>query len=262
MPFHIDLSNQTAIITGVTSGIGAGIAKMFARANANISGCGLEPIDHENVQEFIRNCRRENGITPVYVQTDVTDRAKLKNFVELTVEKFGSIDVVASNAGTNVYRGAENCSEEDWLANMRLNLESHWILAKLCKPHLDKSSNGVIIINSSSHCLNTIAGSFPYNIAKTGLKALIQSLTVEWAPSIRTIGIAPGFIDTKLAEEYFSTFPNPAVKRAEIEHAHPLHRLGTPEEIGGWFVFLSSQYAAFAGGQTYIIDGGRSAVMM
>lgn len=262
MPFNIDLSNKTVIVTGMSSGIGAGIAKMYAKANANIAGCALEPPGHEYVQEFIRTVEKESGKTPFYSQVDVTRFNEMENFVHRAAEHFGGIDILASNAGTNVYKGAEHCSREEWLFNMNLNLESHWNMAKLCKPYLEKSANGVIIINSSSHSLNTISGSFPYNIAKKALTGLIQSLTVEWGPSIRVVGVAPGFIDTKLAKEYFDTFPDPALKRSETEQAHPLHRLGTPEEIGGWFVFLSSHYAAFAGGQTYLIDGGRSSVMM
>ena len=145
---------------------------------------------------------------------------------------------------------------------MDLNLKSHWQLAKYCKPFLEKSTNAVIIVNASCHVFSTMSGSFPYNVAKTGLKALVQSLTIEWGPTIRVIGVAPGFIDTPLNVKWFEGFPDPAAKRKEVEDAFPLKRLGTPEEIGGWFVFLSSQYAAFAGGQIYLIDGGRSAVMM
>lgn len=260
--FNIDLSNKTVVITGVSSGIGAGIAEAYAKAGANIAGCAVERNEHDNVKQFIETVKKESGKTPLYFQVDVTQQNQLESFINNVVLHFGGIDILASNAGANVYRGAENCSREDWLFNMNLNLESHWNIAKICKPHLEKSGNGVIVINSSSHSYNTISGSFPYNIAKTALKALIQTLTIEWGPKIRTIGVAPGFINTQLAENYFNTFPDPALKRKETEQAHPLNRIGTPEEIGGWFVFLSSHYAAFAGGQTYLIDGGRQTVMM
>jgi NAD(P)-dependent dehydrogenase (short-subunit alcohol dehydrogenase family) len=107
-----------------------------------------------------------------------------------------------------------------------------------------------------------VEGSFPYNIAKTALKALVQSLTLEWGPQIRTVGVAPGFIDTSLSKEWFDSFPDPKEQRKKTIESFPLKRLGTAEEIGGWFVFLSSKYASFAGGQTYLIDGGKSALMM
>ncbi|TSD63847.1 SDR family oxidoreductase [Inquilinus sp. KBS0705] len=262
MPFNIDLSNKTVLITGVSSGIGIGIASMFARANANIAGCSLEAKENIGVQNFIQEVFKHSGKQPFYVKTDVTNMEDLKEFVNASANHFGGIDIVASNAGTNIYKGAEDCSHEDWLYNMNLNLESHWNIARLSKPFLEKSPDGVIIINTSCHAFNTTAGSFPYNIAKSGLRALVQTLTVEWSPAIRTVGVAPGFIDTRLAEEWFNGFSDPQEARKNTEAAYPLKRLGTTDEIGGWFVFLASDYAAFAGGQTFLIDGGRSAIMM
>jgi NAD(P)-dependent dehydrogenase (short-subunit alcohol dehydrogenase family) len=94
------------------------------------------------------------------------------------------------------------------------------------------------------------------------LNALIQSLTIEWSPAIRVVGVAPGFITTELTEKYFESFTEPAREREKAIKKFPLKRFGTPEEIGGWFVFLSSGYANFAGGQVYLIDGGNAALMI
>lgn len=262
MSFTIDLSGKTVLITGVSSGIGTGIAKMFAKAGANIAGCALDEENSHGAHQFIKEVEGQSGKSPLYVKTDVTDIKGIEQFVNRTIDKFGSADILASNAGTNIYKGAEACSREDWLYNMNLNLESHWNFARIAKPFLDQSGNGVIILNTSCHAYNTTPGSFPYNVAKSGLKALVQTLTVEWSPLIRTVGIAPGFIDTRLARDWFDGFSDPAEARRKTEAAYPLQRLGTVDEIGAWFVFLASEYAAFAGGQTYLIDGGRSAVMM
>lgn len=261
MPFEINLTGKTALITGVTSGIGAAIAAMYAKANANIAGCALEAKDASSAQAFRQQMYELSGKYPLYVQTDVTMLDQLENFVQKTVTHFGSIDILASNAGANVFRGAATCSPSDWQYNLDLNLTSHWHIARLCKPWLEQSGQGVIVFNASCHAFSTLSGSFPYNIAKTGLTALVQSLTIEWGPNIRVVGVAPGFIDTRLNIEYFNTFPDPAQERQNTINKFPLKRLGTPEEIGAWFVFLSSDYAAFAGGQVYLVDGGRSAVM-
>lgn len=261
MSFNINLSNKIVVITGVSSGIGAAVAKCYASANAKIAGCALESPDDPKIRCFIETVIKESGMTPLYIQADVTCKVDLKNFISRTIEEYGSIDILASNAGTNVYRGAINCTDEDWKYNMELNLEAHWNIARLCKPFLEQS-NGIIIINSSCHAFSSVEGSFPYNIAKTALKALVQSLTLEWGPQIRTVGVAPGFIDTSLSKEWFDSFPDPKEQRKKTIESFPLKRLGTAEEIGGWFVFLSSKYASFAGGQTYLIDGGKSALMM
>lgn len=261
MPFSIDHSEKVVLLTGATSGIGLGIARQFARAGAVVVGCGLEAPDM--AQEFVEIVRQESGREPLYVQTDVTKPDELQRLVQETIDRFGRIDVLASNAGTNVFAGAEACSEEQWEMNLNLNLASHWRLARLCKPYLEAApGGGVIVVNASCHAYSSIPGCFPYNVAKTALAGLVRSLTLEWSPAIRTVGVAPGFIDTRLNEAWFDTFPDPAAERARTEAQFPMQRLGTPDEIGGWFVFLASDFARFAAGQTYLIDGGRGAVMI
>ncbi|MBO0931989.1 SDR family NAD(P)-dependent oxidoreductase [Fibrella aquatilis] len=262
MAFDIDLSSKIVLITGVSSGIGAGIARMYAKAGAQIAGCALEPNPHPHVQQFRESVLTESGREALYVQADVTRLTDLEALVAATVARFGRIDVLASNAGANVFSGADQCTPDEWRHNLNLNLESHWQLARLCKPYLEASGEGVIVINSSCHAFSSLPGCFPYNIAKTALKALVQSLTLEWAPAIRTVGVAPGFIDTDLTRVYFDTFPDPAAEQRKTEHRFPMKRLGTPADIGAWFVFLSSPFGSYASGQTYLIDGGKAAVMM
>ena len=263
MPFTVDLSDRVILITGVTSGIGLGIARQFAKAGATVVGCGLDADDSPGALEFRRVVRNESKREALYVPADVTRLDDLERLVAQTIETFGRLDVLASNAGTNVFRGAETCTDDDWAFNLDLNLASHWRLARLCKPHLERSlAGGVIVINASCHGFSSQPGAFPYNVAKTALLGLVRALTLEWSPFIRTVGVAPGFIDTPLNEQWFETFPDPAAERERTINQFPMRRMGTPDEIGGWFVFLASDYARFAAGQTYLIDGGRSAVMM
>jgi len=262
MAFTIDLSDKVVIVTGVSSGIGAGIAQMYAKAGAQLAGCALESPEHESIRQFRQTVLAESGHEPMYVQADVTRLDDLEAFVVSTVERYGRIDVLASNAGANVFKGAETCSQAEWNHNLNLNLESHWQLARLSKPHLEKNGNGVIVINSSCHAFSSLPGCFPYNVAKMGLRTLVQSLTVEWGPAIRTVGVAPGFIDTQLTRTHFGSFPDPMAERLRTESRFPVKRLGTPDDIGAWFVFLSSHYASFAAGQTFLVDGGKAAVMM
>ena len=148
----------------------------------------------------------------------------------------------------------------NWQQNMELNLASHWRLAKLCKPYLEKN-NGVIIIMTSNHACNTIPGCFPYNVTKTALTGLVRSLAIEWGPTIRTVGLAPGFIDTPGNQKWFNSFPDAEKEKQRTIDMHPVKKIGTPEEVGAWCVFLASEYAAFASGTTYLLDGGRSALM-
>lgn len=242
MSLEINLEKKVAIVTGAASGIGAGIAAMMARAGATVEGCDI------------------NGGAGI-AAVDVTDKDSLTDFVNAVAQRHGRIDIVISCAGSNIFTGAANCTEDDWNRNIQLNLASHWELARACKPHLEKTGNGVIIIITSNHAFSTIPGCFPYNIAKAALTGLVRSIAIEWAPQIRTVGIAPGFIDTPGNQTWFNSFPSPAEERKRTENLHPVKKLGTPEEIGGWCVFLASRYAAFSSGTTYLVDGGRSALM-
>ncbi|MFW6253207.1 MAG: SDR family oxidoreductase, partial [bacterium] len=104
-------------------------------------------------------------------------------------------------------------------------------------------------------------GCFPYNVAKAGVNAFVQSLAIEWGPEIRAVSIAPGFIDTPGNDTYFETFRDPAKARSDTESMHPTGRIGTPDEIGSLCAFLASSHAAFINGVTITVDGGRSALM-
>lgn len=260
MALTINLSGKTALITGATSGIGLGMAIQFARAGARVAGCSELEENSPQAQHFLEVMRRENAVAS-YFRADVTNTDELQALVTNTLYEHQTIDILLSNAGSNVFKDAENCSQEEWNFNHQLNLQSHWLLAKFCKPHLEKSGDGVIIIVASNHAYASIPGCFPYNVTKAALTSLVRSLAIEWAPQIRTLGIAPGFIDTEGNQRWFDRFDNPQVEKERTINLHPVKKLGTPEEIGAWCVFLASPYASFASGTTYLIDGGRSALL-
>jgi NAD(P)-dependent dehydrogenase (short-subunit alcohol dehydrogenase family) len=104
-------------------------------------------------------------------------------------------------------------------------------------------------------------GCFPYNVAKAGLVAMVQSLAIELGPQIRTVGVAPGFIDTPSNDLWFKTFPDAAAERARTESRHPVRRIGTPDEIGSLCAFLASGLTGFITGTTLLVDGGMDALM-
>ncbi len=260
MALAIDLSGQVALVTGVSGGIGAGVARVLAQAGCHVSGCGLSAPGSEGALQF-RKAVEMAGRRSLYCQMDVTDTPALEAFVAETIAAFGKIDILVSNAGANVFDGAEDCSEERWGQNADLNLASHWRLARLCKPCLERSPNGTILLMTSNHAYRSIPGCFPYNVAKTALLGLVRALAIEWGPRIRTVGVAPGFIDTPGNDGWFNAFPDPAAERSRTVDLHPVARLGTPDEVGALCAFLASPYAAFISGTTYLMDGGRSALM-
>ena len=258
--FSINLNNKVAVVTGVTSGIGAGVANVLALAGCHVAGCGLNPGDDDSAIAFLKSVGSA-GQRGYYQSVDVTKPDEIAVFIKKAGEFFGQIDIVISNAGANVFKGAEKCTDEEWLQNINLNLASHWHLAKFCKPWLEKSEHGVFKVMTSNHAYSSIPGCFPYNVAKTALTGLVRALAIEWGPSIRVVGIAPGFIETPGNDKWFSSFPDAEAERQRTMSLHPAGKLGTTSEVGAWCAFLASDFAAFATGATYLIDGGRSALL-
>lgn len=260
MSLEIDFKGKVVLITGVSSGIGLGTAKEFARAGARISGCSRKKEDEKCIQAF-RQAVNDAGCECLYTQADVTKDGDLKTLVDKTILHFGRLDILVSSAGMNVFEGAAECTEERWQYNLELNLTSHWRLAKFCKPYLEQSGNGVILLMTSNHAYSTIPGCFPYNVTKTAITGLVRSLAIEWGPTIRTVGLAPGFIDTAGNDTWFDSFPDALAERERTINLHPVKCIGTVDEVGSLCVYLASPLARFISGTTVLMDGGRSALM-
>lgn len=261
MTLSIDLSGRKALVTGVTRGIGAGIAQKLAEAGCDVAGCGLADSEDECTYCFIEDIER-TGRQAHYTTVNLGLPESPTQWVNEAAAALGGVDILVSNAGRNFFEGAATCSEEMWQASMNLNLTAHWRLAQAAYPFLRQSHNQpVIIIITSNHAYYTLPGSFPYNISKAGLVAMVQSLAIEWGPQIRTVGIAPGFVDTPGNEAWFNTFANPVAQRTRTERLHPVGRIGSPAEIGALCAFLASSWSGFISGTTLLIDGGRSALM-
>ncbi len=255
----IDLKGKVAVVTGSSQGIGYGVAKMLAMAGCHIAGCGTSELTSPKVKMFLAEIT-ETGQKVFYKKMDLKSEPAIFKFIAETIKEFGRIDILVSNAGANMFTAPEICSLDFWDENANLNLKAHWLISKVCHFQL-KENKGTIIIMSSNHAYSTLPNCFPYNVTKAGLIGLVKTLSIDWSPEIRVVGLAPGFIETKGGENWFETFADPQSKRNEIIDIHPLKRFGTVEEIGAFCAFLCSDYSAFITGTTYLIDGGRSAVM-
>lgn len=247
---NLSLKGKTALVTGSGSGIGKGIFDVLCEAGATVIGCGRRTLNQD--------CLPGDS---EYYQCDVTSISDLTKLTASIKGKHGKLDILVSNAGTNFFYNAEECSEEKWSNNIELNLSSHWRISKLAAPLLRRGDYPVIQIMSSNHAYRSIRGCFPYNVAKTALLGLVRSMALDLAPDIRVIGLAPGFIETDISKKWFGSFENPESEKKRTIDIHPLKRLGTPRQIGGFSVFLSSPYAAFMTGETLVMDGGRCAVL-
>lgn len=257
MALEIDLSGKRALVTGASTGVGAAVARVLARAGCRVAGTGRIPPDHPRAAELVTSL----GHGSRYLSGDLTDPEVPARLVEEAVAALGGLDLVVSNAGANSFLGASTTTEREWQDCMNLNLASHWRLARAARPHLDKADPGAFLVMGSNHADHTIPGCFPYNVAKTALTGLVRALAIEWGPKVRVIGVAPGFIDTPGNQAWFDSFPDPAAERERTIGRHPAGRIGTPDEVGNLCAFLASPLCGFITGNTILMDGGRSALM-
>ncbi|NWK54956.1 SDR family oxidoreductase [Verrucomicrobiaceae bacterium N1E253] len=259
MSLEINLAGKRALVTGASDGLGKAIAITLAKAGCDVVGTGRVAPDHERALELLQHLEAQ-GHRSHYLEGDLSLKQTPAQHVADAVERLGGLDIVISNAGLNIFKGVESCSEEDWEYNIQLNLSSHWRLGQAALPELRKNK-GVFQVMNSNHAYSTIAGCFPYQTSKTALLGLVQSCAIEWGPDVRVVGIAPGFIDTPGNQSWFDQFPNPEEEKRQTEQRHLTRSIGKAEDVGALCCYLASPYARFITGNTILMDGGRSAMM-
>ena len=249
------LDKKTAIVTGAGRGIGAAIAERFAQEGARVA---LFEIDREagkaRATEIVKN-----GGQCVFFHCDVTDSVMVEDATAKAAAAFGQIQVLVNNAGANVFYKPHEMAPSEWERCMRLDLDAAWICARAVLPTMRAQRCGSIINIASTHSFKIIPHTFPYPVAKHGLIGLTRALGIEYArEGIRVNAIAPGYIETQPALDYWAGFPDPDAERNKAMNLHPPGRIGRPVEVANTAVFLASEEAPFINAETITIDGGRS----
>ena len=246
------LQDKVAIVTGAGQGIGAAIARAYAAAGAQVVIAEMRTETGQAVAEEIGGH---------FVATDVTKQADIDNCIKQALDTFGRIDILVNNAGANVFYRPHEMPRSEWARCMALDLEACWAMIEAVLPSMRQQQAGAIVNIASTHGFKIIPHTFPYPVAKHGLIGMTRALGIEYAAEgIRVNAIAPGYVDTEIAQTYWNGFPDPAAERRKAEQLHPPGRIGRPEEIAMTAVFLGSDEAPFINAETIIIDGGRSAL--
>jgi NAD(P)-dependent dehydrogenase (short-subunit alcohol dehydrogenase family) len=248
---------RTVIVTGATKGIGRAIALRFGSHGAHLVVHGRSISD----AQFVRSAVEESGGTASVVAADLRDPSAPALVVARALEASGTVDVLVNNAGANVFRGVMDATLSDWDDCLNLDLRAVWLCSQSAIPHM--SSGSAIVNIASNHASSTLAGVFPYNVAKAGVIALTTSLAIELAPrGIRANTVIPGYVDTPINDAYFAGFDDPVAARSQAEALHPAARLGRPDEIAAAVEFLAdTSVSGFTTGTSLTIDGGRSALL-
>lgn len=244
------LAGKVALITGGGQGIGEAIVRAFAAEGAAVVVAELNEATGRRVADEVGGH---------FVRTDVTCQAEVERAVRTAEEAHGRIDVLVNNAGANVFHRPHEMPRSEWMRCMALDLEACWAMTEAVLPGMRARRSGAVVNIASAHSFRIIPHTFPYPVAKHGLLGLTRALGVEYAAEgIRVNAIAPGYIETQIALDYWATFPDPEVERQRAYNLHPPRRIGQPKEVAMTAVFLASDEAPFINAECIVIDGGRS----
>ena len=245
------LQNKVAIVTGAGTGIGEAIAHKFAREGARLVLSGLPDDPVRDVAEAITSA---GCVAEVYLG-DLADEAQARACVDVALKKFGSLDVLVSNAGILIANAETDLYRiEDFDRTVRNNIRTAFLMTKFALPHL-QASRGNIIYSGSEAGLNGSPNFTPYGGSKGFLHAFMKGVALEQAPyGIRANCVCPGAIDTAWTRGADS--PIDPAAQAGIGAMIPLGRRGTPEEMANIFAFLASDEASYVTGALWLADGG------
>ena len=249
------LDGKVAIVTGSTSGIGVGIAKLFAKEGAKVVICGRREAKGQVVVDAIK----EAGGEAYYHFMDITQIETIDALLKDTAEKYGKIDILVNNAGIIKRIPMCDMSVEEFRQVIDVDLNAHFIVSKAVIPGMIEKGHGKIInICSMMSELGRETVS-AYAAAKGGLKMLTRNICSEYGEAnIQCNGIGPGYIITPLTEPLTRRLPNGERQPFDnfIISKTPAGRWGTPEDLMGPAVFLASDASNFVNGHILYVDGG------
>jgi 3-oxoacyl-[acyl-carrier protein] reductase len=245
-----ELTGKTALVTGSSRGIGAGIAKALAAKGANVAI--HYRVSRDKALEICQSVRSAGGKAEIFA-ADMAAPEEIENLFKETEDKLGPVDILVNNAGTHQHLPVEELSLEDWLRVVQVNLNAAFIACRRAIPAMKKSGWGRIINISSINAFAGTAVECHYGATKAGLVGLTKALALETAPHGITVNaIAPGAIDTDMLAA------NTPGRREKLVADIPVGRIGLPRDIAHAAVFLASPAASFITGQVIHVNGGEA----
>jgi NAD(P)-dependent dehydrogenase (short-subunit alcohol dehydrogenase family) len=245
--------NESLVIFGGSRGIGAAVARKFARENYFVTIADI--LDEEGFALV-----REIGSSKIqFVHCNVAEENEINLVFDAAIKIAGKVDVVFNNVGIAKYGEVDTLTLDDWNLTLRVNLTAQFLSCKRAVHEMKKTGGGTIINTASILGHASQKTTSAYAASKSGVMGLTRTVAIDHAKDgIRCLSISPGTIDTPLIQIAAETFTNrkPEDLRKEWAAHHPLNRLGTPEEIADTVFFLASPGAGFMTGSDILIDGG------
>ena len=250
------LKGKTAIITGGGEGIGKATALLFCKEGAKV---GITGRTKKKLDEVLKEAKGSGEI--IALPGDVAKEDEVRSIVEKFVKKFKKIDILFNNAGVLEVGTVTTTSVEAWDNIIDINVKGTFLMSRHVVPHMLKNGGGSIINNSSVlgfiGCQNTVA----YNTSKGAIMQFTRSLALDHAKQgIRVNTICPGFIKTKMNEDFIGNPPDAQKQLDEIAAGLvPMGKRGEPDDIAYALLYLAGDESKYVTGSSIVVDGGWTA---
>ena len=246
------LQDRVAIITGAASGLGRGMAELFAEEGAKVV---VADIQTESGEEVARS------LGGSYLHCDVTDPRSVEQMIQSAVDRYGRIDILVNNAGIDGEQAnTADSSLENWRRVMSINMDGVYYGMKYVLPVMVSQKGGVILKTASTVGLNAMGAIPAYSASKAGVIHLSKSVAIEYAMhNIRVNAICPSVVETPLLRHFMESSPDPEGTRRGFATLNPMPGMVTVDAVARAALFLVSDDSSFITAVALPIDGGYTA---